>query len=234
MLWLRVIDGCGGLRVATALAAAGAGLIFGSAGTAFADSGAEVVGVSPARGVVQFAPYAVSVTFSTELRGSGASMSIRSTTGEVGVGQVSTGARTLRRSVVEGAPNGAYTVDWSAVAENGDELSGSFRFTAGHPNNDPLLTGEPVPEATASSPAAPPQPSPPVRDPWRNDGDVIAAPVPDHPDPPSNDGAPYRFPLIALGLGGLLVIASGLVSRRHKPAGPQRLTIQTRNGVYSV
>ncbi|GAA3595303.1 hypothetical protein GCM10022223_08050 [Kineosporia mesophila] len=216
--------------MATALAAAGAGLIFGSAGTAFADSGAEVVGVSPARGVVQFAPYAVSVTFSTELRGSGASMSIHATTGEVGVGEVSTGSRTLRRSVVTGAPNGAYTVDWSAVAENGDQLSGSFRFTAGHPNDDPLLTGEPVPEVTA----APSQPSPPVRDPWHHDGDVIAAPALDHPDPPANGGVSYGFPLTALGLGALLVIASGLVSRRHKPAGPQRLTIQTRNGVYSV
>ncbi|GLY30056.1 copper resistance protein CopC [Kineosporia sp. NBRC 101731] len=234
MLWLRVSDGCGGLRSATALAAAGAGLIFGSAGTAFADSGAEVVGVSPPREVVKFAPYAVSVTFSTDLQGAGASMSIHASTGEVGVGKVSTSSRTLRRSVVTGAPNGAYTVDWSAVAENGDKLSGRFRFTAGHPNNDPLIPGRPVPEVTVSSPAGPVVPSPSVKDPWRSDGDVTAAPVLDRPDPPANGDVSYGFPLTALGLGALLVIAAGLVSRRHPQTGHERLTIQTRNGVYSA
>ncbi len=240
MLWLRV-NGIGGvLRAATALSVAGAGLgasLIGAAGTAFADSpDSGVIGVSPAREVVQFAPNAVSVTFSTPLRKSGASMSIRTKDGDVGDGAVSTGSRTLRRDLVTGSPNGFYTVDWSAVAQDGRKLSGTFSFTAGHPNNDPLITGVPAPTPSAStSTETPPTPdASPTKDSWADDGDSVAVAAPSNDEPPSNGGSSYGFPLVAMALGALLVIASGLVSRRHRTSAPDRLTIRTRGGIYSV
>jgi methionine-rich copper-binding protein CopC len=262
MVWQRVNGAGGFLRAATALTVAGAGLgasLIGSGGTAFADSSESgVIGVSPAREVVQFAPNAVSVTFSTPLRKSGASMRIMTKEGDVGDGAVSTGSRTLHRDLVIGSPNGFYTVNWSAVAQDGQKLSGTFSFTAGHPNNDPLITGESAPEVTASATAQPtaqpgpgasassaatdPEPSetPPVpdgsvtKDPWANDGDVLAVAASDGDEPPSRGGASYGFPLLAMALGALLVIASGLVSRRHRASVPDRLTIHTRSGIYSV
>lgn len=244
----------GALRVGTALSVAGAGLgasLIGAAGTAFADSpDSGVIGVSPAREVVQFAPNAVSVTFGTPLRKSGASMRIRTKDGDVGDGAVSTGSRTLRRDLVIGSPNGFYTVDWSAVAQDGRKLSGTFSFTAGHPNNDPLITGVPAPDVTATATVtAEPTPQPtssasiktpptpknsPTKDPWADDGDSVAVAVPNSDEPPSSGGASYGFPLVAMALGALLVIASGLVSRRHRTSGPERLTIRTRSGIYSV
>ena len=229
---------------------AGAGLGLSLTGTAFADTGdpgpkAEI-GRSPFREVVQFAPNAVSVTFNTALRESGASMSIMTKNGEVGEGKVFTSARTLRRSLVVGAPNGPYTVDWQAVAEDGRKLSGTFSFTAGHPNDDPLLAGGPSPETT--EPEKRPQPSassvpapsvtvtasPSVKDAWAYDDEASVAPAGVDREPPSNGGASYGFPLLALGVGSLLVLAAGLVSRRHRPAVAERLTIRTSRGVYSV
>jgi methionine-rich copper-binding protein CopC len=236
-----------------------------SGGTAFADSSdSGVIGVSPARGVVQFAPNAVSVTFSTPLRKSGASMTIITNAGDVGTGTVSTSSRTLRRDLVIGSPNGFYTVDWSAVAQDGRKLSGTFSFTAGHPNNDPLITGEPAPEVTVSAtsqpttdPATQPDPGPsepassastdpepsetgptpahsPAKQPLANDGGALAVGASNGDEPPSGGGTSYGFPLVALALGALLVIASGLVSRRHRTSVPERLTIRTRGGIYSV
>jgi methionine-rich copper-binding protein CopC len=237
MVWLRVSDARGVLRSATALTVAAAGLglsLMGSGPTAFAaaadrqDTGP--IGYSPARDVVQFAPYAVSVTFGTALRDSGASMSIRTKAGEVGQGKVSTSARTLRRAVETGAPNGSYTIEWKAVAVDGRKMSGTFGFTAGHPNNDPLLGGEPGVTVTAS-----PEPTAPlvVKDPWQDDGDSAVPAGSRSQDPPA-DQHDYGFPLLALGVGALLVIASGLVSRRHRPAVTEQLTIRTSRGIYSV
>ncbi|MBT0769699.1 copper resistance protein CopC [Kineosporia sp. J2-2] len=238
MLWLRV---SGALRAATVVTVAGTSL-FVTAGAGFADTddGPEprVIGFSPARQVVQFAPYAVSVTFSTPLRESGASMSIRTVDGEVGTGKVVTRAATLRRSVIEGAPNGVYTIEWEAVAKNGRKMAGTFGFTAGHPNDDPLITGVPAassPESSPESSAGAAGGSPAVKDPWADDGDaVVVAPAPADDGSVPEGRSPYRFPLLAFGLGSLLVIASGLVSRRHRRVERERPVVRTRRGVYSV
>ena len=236
MVWLRVNRAGGALRAATALAVAGAGLgvsLIGGAGTAFADpADSGPIGFSPAREVVKFAPNAVSVTFGTALRDSGASMSIRTKDGEVGEGKVSTSARTLRRSVETGAPNGPYTIKWTAVAQDGRKMSGTFRFVAGHPNDDPQ---GPSPSASPKDEKSPAATVPPVvKDPWRNDGDASVLVGGADDDRPASGGSSYGFPLLALGLGALLVIASGLVSRRHRPTVSERLTIHTSRGVYSV
>ncbi|MCD5312955.1 copper resistance CopC family protein [Kineosporia babensis] len=236
---------CAVLRAATTLTVAGASLGFsliGSPGTAFADSGAREIGRSPGREVVQFAPNAVSVTFSTELRESGASLSISTKNGEVGRGKVSTADGALRRDLVKGAPNGEYLIEWKAVAKNGEKMSGTFSFTAGHPNDDPLITGEPTPDQETGETAQPPTssdldptatPSPKATDPTKaNRGDMYVIPPARSQEPPS--GGSYGSPLLALAVGALLVIASGLVSRRHGPVVAERLTIRTRRGVYSV
>ncbi|GLY16070.1 hypothetical protein Kisp01_30850 [Kineosporia sp. NBRC 101677] len=250
MLWLRVGKACGALRTAAMVSVAGAGLGLSLTGTAFADTGEPgpkgEIGRSPYREVVQYAPNAVSVTFGTALRESGASMSIRTKYGEVGEGKVSTSARTLRRSLVVGAPNGPYTVDWEAVAKDGRKFSGTFSFTAGHPNDDPRNPGRPSPKPTGTeerpqpSTSSDPAPSvaatasPSVKDAWAYDDEASVAPVRTDREPPSNGGAAYGFPLLALGVGSLLVLASGLVSRRHRPAVAERLTIRTSRGIYSV
>jgi len=183
MLLLRVIKTRDVLRSVTVIGVAGGLSLIACPGTAFADSrGPGPIGLSPAREVVQFAPNAVSVTFSTPLRSSGASMRITTKAGQVGAGPVSTDARTLRRSIETGSPNGPYTVDWTAVAQDGTELSGTFRFTAARPALDPQASSAPDTQRLPGGPT----PTTAV------DPDPAAAPVASDPaatDPAGSDPA---------------------------------------------
>jgi methionine-rich copper-binding protein CopC len=106
----------------------------GSAGIAVAAS--DTVGVSPSAKVVAVAPTAVSVTFREALRSGGAQLRVLSADGEVGTGKVTTGQKTLRRSLRLGAPQGSYTVEWKAVSVKGKRMSGSFTFFAARSNGD--------------------------------------------------------------------------------------------------
>src|SRR5689334_15562709 len=86
----------------------------GGAGAAFAVS--DTVGFSPAAKVVRIAPMAVSVTFREPLRARGAQLRVLTADGDVGIGRVSTGQKTLRRALRVGAPAGDYIVEWKAVS----------------------------------------------------------------------------------------------------------------------
>src|SRR6187549_475615 len=83
-------------RVVVASAVLGLATV-GSAGVAGA-AGREI-GHSPANPVVQIAPMAVSVTFDGPLRGRGARMQVLNGGVDVGLGAVTTSAKTLRREL---------------------------------------------------------------------------------------------------------------------------------------
>jgi methionine-rich copper-binding protein CopC len=227
----------------------------GSAGIAVAAS--DTVGVSPSAKVVAVAPTAVSVTFREALRSGGAQLRVLSADGEVGTGKVTTGQKTLRRSLRLGAPQGSYTVEWKAVSVKGKRMSGSFTFFAARSNGEvkqsspvpsPPVTTEAVPDPTASAqvidpngptagptasavepttvvtPAATSQSSGPEE--WITGTDPIWTPQPtvtgvlsaggsgrSGSDPSVTTG----LTAIPLAVGGLLVLAAGMVSLVNRP-----------------
>jgi methionine-rich copper-binding protein CopC len=224
----------------------------GSAGAALAGSG--TVGFSPSAKVVAHAPTAVSVTFKEALRGGGARMRILTADGDVGTGRVTTGKKTLRRELREGAPPGDYTVVWQAVSVKGRKMSGTFSFKAARSNGEVARTS-PVPSPRTTAPATDPTPTPdaaPTEDPiataeviepsgtpgpsgtpaepeWISGSDPIWTP---EPTPTATDGVlsaggsghsgPDRsvstgFTAVPLAVGGLLVLAAGMVSLVHRP-----------------
>src|SRR4051794_29574859 len=123
----------------------------GSAGAAVAAS--DTVGYSPQAKVVARAPLAVSVTFRVALRSGGAQLRVLSADGDVGVGKITTGGKTLRRALRVGAPPGPYTVEWKAVSVKGKRMTGSFTFIAARSNGE-VQRSSPVPSPPASVPAS--------------------------------------------------------------------------------
>lgn len=99
-------------------------------GSAVALAASDTVGHSPSAKVVSFAPMAVSVTFLEPLRAGGARLRILTDDGDVGIARVTTGQKTLKRELRLGAPPGRYTIVWSAVSVSGRKMSGKFWFTA--------------------------------------------------------------------------------------------------------
>jgi len=139
-------------RVVVASAVLGLATV-GSAGVAGA-AGREI-GHSPANPVVRIAPMAVSVTFDGPLRGRGARMQVLNAGVDVGLGAVTTSAKTLRRELRSGAPGGSYVVEWAAVSAQGQKLHGRFRFTAARGNGDLDGSSSPVPGPVRSRVSTP-------------------------------------------------------------------------------
>lgn len=208
----------------------------GSAGVAVAAS--DTVGFSPAAEVVSRAPVAVSVTFREPLRSSGAELRVLSEDGDVGTGKITTSQKTLRRSLRLGAPGGKYIVEWKAVSAKGKRMTGTFTFTAARGNGEvertspvpsPPVATEPTARAAAvARPSAPPSGTPG----WISGSDPIwtpqPTPTPAHslggalsagsghsggPDPTVSTG----LTAVPLAVGGLLVLAAGLVSLINRP-----------------
>lgn len=219
----------------------------GSAGAALAVS--DTVGFSPAAKVVKIAPMAVSVTFREPLRARGAQMRVLTADGDVGIGRVSTGQKTLRRALRVGAPAGDYIVEWKAVSARGQKMTGTFRFKAARGNGEPaagpvestptepspmvsatgspsvsatggpVITVEPVP---SSDPAGTPA--------WISGSDPIWTPSPTptalaagsgHSSGSGSSGSARGvstgLTAIPLAVGGLLVLAAGMVSLVNRP-----------------
>jgi copper resistance protein C len=222
----------------------------GSAGAAFAVS--DTVGISPAAKVVKIAPMAVSVTFREPLRARGAQMRVLTADGDVGIGRVSTGQKTLRRAIRVGAPAGDYIVEWKAVSARGQKMTGTFRFKAARGNGEPAdstPTGpSPEPRVSASASGSPivsasgrPSPSAsgepvitvepmPSSDPsgtpawisgsapiWTPSPTALAAGPGQGADGGSARGVSTGFTAVPLALGGLLVLAAGMVSLVNRP-----------------
>jgi methionine-rich copper-binding protein CopC len=238
----------------------------GSAGAAFAVS--DTVGVSPAAKVVKIAPMAVSVTFREPLRARGAQMRVLTADGDVGIGRVSTGQKTLRRALRVGAPAGDYIVEWKAISARGQKMTGTFRFKAARGNGEPVTgpvdstasgpSPEPMvsasasglpsatgsPSVSASASASVPASGEPVitvepmpsSDPsgtpaWISGSAPIWTPSPTataiaagsgHGSAHGSDGGSARsvstgFTAVPLALGGLLVLAAGMVSLVNRP-----------------
>ena len=224
----------------------------GSAGAAFAVS--DTIGISPAAKVVKIAPMAVSVTFREPLRARGAQMRVLTADGDVGIGRVSTGQKTLRRAIRVGAPAGDYVVEWKAISARGQKMTGTFRFKAARGNGEPAaspadstpavsaaptvsasdrpsvsasaagepaITVEPMPSSDPSGTPAWISGSAPI---WTPTPTALAA-GPGHGSAHGSDGSgggPARgvstgFTAIPLALGGLLVLAAGMVSLVNRP-----------------
>jgi methionine-rich copper-binding protein CopC len=93
---------------------------------------AEFVSSDPADGeVVDEPPAEVVITFEGELQPDGSEFRVAGPGGEVGVGSVD--LEVAERNVLRGAVSitepGIYTVNWTVVAEDGDEQTGAFSFT---------------------------------------------------------------------------------------------------------
>jgi copper resistance protein C len=217
----------------------------GSAGVALGAAGP--IGHSPAGKVVRDAPTAVSVTFDEPLRAGGARMRVLTKEGDVGVGQVTTGRRTLRRELRANAPAGSYTVQWTAVSAKGRKMSGSFSFTAARSKGAAVITSSPVPSPrvtvavrpTAQPASAPPTSagptgtagagtSPSATPAWISGSGSLGTPEPtnsavaalpaDGSDHSGSDrSVSTGFTAVPLTVGGLLVLAAGLVSLFHRP-----------------
>ena len=221
----------------------------GGTGPAFAAS--LEIGHSPANAVVSKAPAAVSVTFREPLRRGGARMRVLSAGAEVGVGEVTTAAKTLRRELRAGAPGGPYLVEWTAVSAKGKKMTGRFRFTAARgaevvgsavapPAPSPAVSPTRTPTPPEVSPTPLPSPTPtassthvvePSRPTQTGTPSWITGEHPVWtPQPTASVGAlsvgssgdgdssvSTGFTAIPLAMGGLLVLAAGMVSLVHRP-----------------
>ena len=195
-----------------AITAASFGLtIVGGTGVAFAS---DLVGISPAKAVVSRAPMAVSVTFAKPLRSDGAQLLVLTSAGDIGLGRVTTAAKTLRRQLRLGAPGGAYTVQWKAVSANGRRMSGSFTFAAARGNGEPKHVSTPI-----VTPIATPEPTVTVEGVPTSSSTVLAAPVVGPPAPAAvaERTVSSGFTVIPLAVGAILVLTAGLISMLNKP-----------------
>jgi methionine-rich copper-binding protein CopC len=110
---------------------------------------AEFVSSDPADGeVVEKPPIEVVVTFEGELQPDGSEFRVAGTGGEVGIGAVDLDVadRNVLRGPVSITVPGIYTVNWTVIAEDGDEQIGDFSFT--------VAPGD-VPETALSTPTVP-------------------------------------------------------------------------------
>lgn len=110
-----------------ALLAAGAALVTGSAASAHD----VLVATDPADGaVLTDAPTQVVLTFAAEQSGVGAEVVV---TGPDGVswsdGEATVSGVTVSQGLRSGMPDGAYTVAWRSVAQDGHPVTGAFGFS---------------------------------------------------------------------------------------------------------
>jgi hypothetical protein len=188
---------------------------------------------------------AVSVTFKEPLRAGGARMRILTKDGDVGTGAITTSRKTLRRSLRVGAPQGDYRVEWRAVTVKGRKLQGTFSFFAASGNGEvertspvpspptttPPTTPPTTPTATTTPPTTPPTSTPSTPE-WISGSEPMWTP---QPTPTSTGGAVTAsgsgrsdgsesgrgvsngFTVVPLTVGGLLVLAAGIVSLINRP-----------------
>lgn len=105
-----------------------------------------LVGTDPADGaVLDAAPTQVVLTFAAEQAGVGAEVAV---TGPDGAswsdGAAVVAGTTVTQALAAGMPDGAYTVAWRSVAQDGHPVTGSFGFTLDAPDAAP--TDEPADE----------------------------------------------------------------------------------------
>ena len=211
----------------------------GGAGAALAAS--DTIGFSPSAKVVARAPMAVSVTFKEPLRSGGAELKVISVDGEVGTGKITTGQKTLRRALRLGAPQGKYTVEWKAVSAKGQKMTGSFSFFAARSNGEVERTS-PVPSPAVTTAAAPDPTAEPTAEPtisvsptmtsepsqtpewiagsdplWTPTATAAAGALSGGSGSGSDPSVSTGFTAIPLAVGGLLVLAAGMVSLINKP-----------------
>lgn len=192
-------------------------------GTAASPAAAHDVleSTEPADGaVLTAAPEQVVLTFSAEQAGVGAEVVVTGpgdTSWSEGVAAVA--GSTVTQALADGMPDGAYTVSWRSVAQDGHPVTGSFGFTVASP--EPQPTAEPTDEVTdepQSEPEADPETVPPT-----DEVEVTAAPLTGTSDEPAEteDGT-TRW---VLGVVAVLVVAAalaaGLAARRRRGRAPE-------------
>ncbi|HEX2194776.1 MAG TPA: copper resistance CopC family protein [Candidatus Limnocylindria bacterium] len=126
---------------------------------------AHLVSSSPEAGEnLEEAPTEVTITFDDELEPEGSGFTVHDHDGaEVGSGEVDlqVAERNVLRGDVSISEPGVYTVEWTVIASDGDETSGSFAF--GYATDEEIPTdgngdGHENPDTAMAAPQSPARP----------------------------------------------------------------------------
>lgn len=164
----------------------------------------------PDGAVLEAAPEQVVLTFTAPQAGVGAEVVV---TGPDGApwseGPAVVAGPTVTQALAAGMPDGAYTVSWRSVAQDGHPVTGSFGFVvAGPPAPEP--TAEVTAEATAQ---AAPEPEATEQPASAEETATPATSAEESPD--AEDGAASRVAWAVAGLVAASVAAGALVLRRR-------------------
>jgi len=163
-----------------------------------------LLATDPADGaVLDAAPAQVVLTFSAEQAGVGAEVAVLGPDGASwSDGPAVVAGTTVTQLLRSGMPNGAYTVAWRSVAQDGHPVTGTFAFevAAAEPPADPEPEVAPEPEAT---PEVTPTPTPEATP------EATATPTA-RTDDRAGDGA--AWPWIAGGAALVVLLAVGVVA----------------------
>lgn len=171
-----------------------------------------LVGTDPADGaVLDAAPTEVVLTFSAEQAGVGAEVAVTGPDGASWTdGPAVVDRTTVTQPLADGMPDGAYTVAWRSVAQDGHPVTGAFGFTLDAPDGGPedtepaddgdgTATDEPGTEPADEPSAAPSE-------------TTTAATAPDDEAP----GGWTGWHTAAVAAAALLAMAVALVLRRPR------------------
>lgn len=160
----------------------------------------------PDGAVLEAAPEQVVLTFTAPQAGVGAEVVV---TGPDGApwseGPAVVAGPTVTQALAAGMPDGAYTVSWRSVAQDGHPVTGSFGF---------VVAGPPAPEPTAEATAqAAPEPEATEQPASAEETATPATSAEESPD--AEDGAASRVAWAVAGLVAASVAAGALVLRRR-------------------
>ena len=169
---------------------------------------AELVSSDPAnKAVLDTPPTVITLTFDEGVVGKSSFKLIGPAGDTVGTGgPANDGDDTMTLDGLALTP-GAYTIEWTSVADDGDVERGSLTFTVNEPTPAPA-TPTPAPSQASTAPSASPSPTP------------TATPVPSpavDPEPvATSSGTDVLFPIIAA--LALIGVIGALLLRRNRAA----------------
>ncbi len=190
----------------TTLLVAGFALALGSPAAAHD----VLVGTQPADGaVLDEAPTQVVLTFAAEQAGVGAEVVVTGPDGSSwSDGAAVASGATVTQALAADLPDGAYTVAWRSVAQDGHPVTGTFGFTLDAPDADPATDAGDRPPAT------------PAVDPAAGDGDAATSGATSVTDDAgaARDGTDQRgwSTWYAVGAASAVVLATAVLVRRHR------------------
>lgn len=168
-----------------------------------------LIGSDPADGAtVDAAPSQVVLTFAAEQAGVGAEVVVTGPDGGAwSDGAAVTSGTTVTQPLVDGMPDGAYTVAWRSVAQDGHPVTGTFGFVLDAPDTEPA-----APEPTASAAAEPTRPS----DASDTEDTADSVPADDADDAAATSGWTAWHTAAAVVVAALAALAIVLVRRSRR------------------